>query len=89
LPFIVLYQKIGVESVTQAGGGELWHLARGWRLSQCRRLSQYGVNMPDNLDQLEVHRPALMGHCYRMLGSVVDAEDAAQESMIWRRKNHA
>lgn len=27
-------------------------------------------------------RPALVGHCYRMLGSVTEAEDAAQESLI-------
>src|ERR1700682_6149161 len=38
--------------------------------------------MDADLDQIEAQRRALAGHCYRMLGSAVDADDAAQETII-------
>ena len=42
--------------------------------------------MSENVAQLEAHRTELTGHCYRMLGSAMDADDAVQETMIraWR-----
>jgi RNA polymerase sigma-70 factor (ECF subfamily) len=37
--------------------------------------------------QIEPHRRAITAHCYRMLGSLQDAEDVAQESFLrgWQR----
>ena len=37
-------------------------------------------------ERLAAHRPALLGYCYRMLGSAADADDAVQETMVraWR-----
>ena len=39
-------------------------------------------NTATDIQHLELHRPAITGHCYRMLGSFFDAEDATQEAMI-------
>ena len=44
------------------------------------------TDTPDLTHELEEHRRALTGYCYRMLGSGFEAEDAVQEAMVraWR-----
>src|SRR5688572_3839699 len=34
------------------------------------------------MQEFAQHRSALMGHCYRMLGSLSDADDAVQETLV-------
>jgi RNA polymerase sigma-70 factor (ECF subfamily) len=48
---------------------------------------QHRTQAPEDFElQLEQHRRALTGYCYRMLGSTFEAEDAVQEAMLraWR-----
>ena len=49
------------------------------------------MNIVSGFDEraLEAHRVALRGHCYRMLGSVSEAEDALQDALVkaWQRRD--